>query len=228
MTSGTDIFIQSQLQEALADYHYLINKGYPEKGALKMVGDRYRLSGSFRTILYRGVASHARVNRLLKRITNNIDGHELAIDGYNVVFTLMNYKLGRHVFISLDGICRDAGSLFGKVRNQDLFKETLEQTIQYLSIRKLLFVQFFFDAPVSFSREHANYTENLLHDFSIPGCVKVVKNADLELVNANSQIVCTSDSEILENTKQPICDLPYQLITYYYAPRLLDLTSLLE
>jgi hypothetical protein len=43
-----------EFTSACRDYFYLIDKNYPERGSLKIVGDRYRLSGDQRTILYRG------------------------------------------------------------------------------------------------------------------------------------------------------------------------------
>lgn len=101
--------LQSDIFEhGLKDYFYLINRGYPEKGSLKLVGDRYKLSKEFRTILYRGVcSSESSANRSRKII--NVADSELMIDGYNVLFTLLNYRLGRFVFISTDSLCRDAG-----------------------------------------------------------------------------------------------------------------------
>ena len=42
---------------ACKDYAYLINRNYPERGTLKLVGDRYRLTRDQRTILYRGISS---------------------------------------------------------------------------------------------------------------------------------------------------------------------------
>jgi hypothetical protein len=39
---------------ACHDYYYLLNRHFPERGVLKLVGDRYRLDGDQRTVLYRG------------------------------------------------------------------------------------------------------------------------------------------------------------------------------
>ena len=42
---------------AAHDYRWLLDRGYPDQGALKLVGDRYRLSRTGRAVLYRGVFS---------------------------------------------------------------------------------------------------------------------------------------------------------------------------
>jgi hypothetical protein len=51
----TDSVNQPRFAEAISDYYFVLNKGYPKKGILKFVGDRYNLTGSLRTILQRGV-----------------------------------------------------------------------------------------------------------------------------------------------------------------------------
>jgi hypothetical protein len=113
-------------EKAVRDYYFLMDNKYPNKGSLKLVGDRYRLTGDERTILFRGVASSQKNIERQKRVAINFSNQKLLLDGYNIVFTLMNYFLGRIVFISSDGFCRDAGSLFGKIRNQSLFYQALQ------------------------------------------------------------------------------------------------------
>jgi hypothetical protein len=38
---NSSLLNKKSFQNGLADYFYLIDRGYPEKGALKLVGDRY-------------------------------------------------------------------------------------------------------------------------------------------------------------------------------------------
>ncbi len=218
---------QSAFTDAITDYFYLLNRGYPEKGSLKIVGDRYCLSGDMRIVLYRGIAAKEKIISRQERITDTIIGKEIHIDGYNVLFTLLNYKLGRLVFISSDNICRDAGSLFGKIRKQKDFITTLIQLVNYLALVKPSYVRIFFDSPVSFSQDHRLMADNLLFDKGLDGDVQVVRSADYELKQVTNGIICTSDSAIIDQTKNPVADLSFHLIHHYYKPELLNLSNLL-
>jgi hypothetical protein len=224
----TDSVNQPRFAEAITDYYFLLNKGYPKKGILKIVGDRYNLTGSLRTILQRGVWSKSEnISRAL-RLTNNIANQELVIDGYNVVLTLLNYKMGRPVFVSTDSFCRDAGSLFGKIRNQKTFSEIVIQIIDFLSEVNQPYFQIFLDTPVSYSAEHAMLTENLIEKKKLMGSVHLVKSADNAIKELNSGIICTSDSNIIDSTQNPICDLAFLALQQYYTPELLDIRKLIE
>jgi hypothetical protein len=91
-----DLLNSDEFNNALLDYFYLIDRNFPEKASLKLVGDRYRLVSELRTLLYRGICSEKKASDRRKRITNNREGL-LIIDGYNVLFTLLSYRLGRFV-----------------------------------------------------------------------------------------------------------------------------------
>ncbi len=45
------------LQEAAEDFRYLLNRGYPRKATLELVGNRYGLTFDERHLLHRGVFS---------------------------------------------------------------------------------------------------------------------------------------------------------------------------
>lgn len=224
----TDSIDQPGFAEAFADYYYLLNKCYPEKAILKLIGDRYQLSGKLRTILQRGV--WAEQNNLLRgqRITHKLNYQELIIDGYNVIFTLLNYKMGRPVFISTDNFCRDAGSLFGKIKKQELFKQALIQIIEVLVTLKPDYVHFYFDQPVSFSAEHKLLTEKILTEKQIPATVHLVKSADSAIIHLSDGIICTSDSNIIDRTKNSIADLSLLAIQHFYKPDLLNLRLFID
>ena len=73
-------FSETRFEHALADYFYLIDRGYPEKGSLKLVGDKYKLETVYRTVLYRGVCSQLKTASREQKLTHQI--HEpLVMDG---------------------------------------------------------------------------------------------------------------------------------------------------
>ncbi len=140
---------------ACKDYAYLINRNYPERGTLKLVGDRYRLTRDQRTILYRGISSAEKSVLRKAKLVKEIEGKTLAIDGYNVLFSLLNYRLGRFTFISTDDVLRDAGSLHGKLKDEEMFIDCIKILAKHLSAMHPSQVDVFLDSPVSHSERHA-------------------------------------------------------------------------
>jgi hypothetical protein len=224
----TRAFNQPEFIHAITDYYYLLNNGYPEKGTIKLIGDRYSLSGEMRTLLFRGIAT--RKNNLSRQFkkTSDLQGKDLIIDGYNVLLTLLNYKLGKLVFISTDGFCRDAGSLFGRIKNQKSFEQVLEQLFEFLSGLKPYFVRIYFDSPVSFSGEHKCLAERIMNEKTIAGEVQTVHSVDSEIIKNKDGIICTSDSAVIDNTNNRVADLALLLIRNFYKPQLLNLSFMLS
>ena len=92
--SDSPIDLNSEIiKNSVKDYFYLINRKYPEKGSLKIVGDHYKLTRDERTILYRGISSFDLASKRQVRITKQIQKKKIIIDGYNVIFTLCKLSL---------------------------------------------------------------------------------------------------------------------------------------
>lgn len=211
----------------LKDYYYLINRHFPERGTLKLVGDRYRLSGDERTILYRGIADNQKAEARQKRLNGNIRNSNLIIDGYNVLFTLLNYRLGRIVFISNDNIVRDAGSLHGKLRNEKLFLESIDLLFKYLHAEKPATVNIFIDSPVSNSSCHSRLINDKITGCGLTGSCEIVKSADYHVKAHGEGIIATSDTAIIDHTNLQVTDLPGLILQKYFEADLLDLNRLL-
>src|SRR4030042_200150 len=84
------MLLSDGLQKAAQDFRYLLNRGYPRKAALELVGNRYQLISENRHLLHRGVFSvRDSKRRLRKKIPLKIiKNRNLAIDGYNVIITI--------------------------------------------------------------------------------------------------------------------------------------------
>jgi hypothetical protein len=215
-------------KKAMVDYFYLIDKKYPEKGSLKLVGDRYKLTGDERTVLYRGIASKLKSHDRNTRITCNIENKHLVLDGYNILFTILNYLMGRFVFISSDGLCRDAGSLFGRIRKQTLFFDALQLLAAFLEMNRPASVCIYYDSPVSFSGEHRIFTERLLTEKNINASVRVKHSADHEIKKETKGIVCTSDSAIIDHANLPVADLPLAILKLNYKAEFFNIRKFLD
>ena len=93
---------RTNFREAIVDYRYLRNRGFPEKACLKIVGDRYRLSRIERNSLFRGVVEDT---KRMQRIAKLMSAHDLrydrlGIDWYNVLLTVESYLRGTPVFVA--------------------------------------------------------------------------------------------------------------------------------
>ena len=222
----TEHLTNELFHQALADYFYLMNRGYPEKGALKLTGDRYKLATDMRTLLYRGVTSIENSSKRCVRLVD-VPINPLIIDGYNVLFTLLNYRLGRLVFIGADNFCRDTGSLFGKIRNEKLFEDCASLLADYLKDLQVADIVLYLDEPVSFSRKH-QYMINLeLKKHNCQGRVELVHSADRAVLMHGPGTIATSDSTVLDNSENPLFDLPRKILEAKFNPALFNLYDLL-
>jgi hypothetical protein len=208
--------------KAVIDYFYLLERGFPGKGALKLVGDRYSLQSELRALLYRGVSatviSEHRSNRIIQEPLS-----PLIIDGYNVLLTLFNYRLGHFVFISTDSICRDTGSLFGKIRNDILFADCMSLLCDFINQFKNLETIIYLDEPVSNSAIHKKILQSKLKESQITADVKLPHSADKKILMHTQGTIASSDSELIEQTVLPVLDIPHQILIHKFNADLFDL-----
>ncbi len=216
---------------AISDYKYLLNRGYPEKASLKLVGDRYRLDRTARNCLFRGVVKkEISKTRKYKLVPAKAVKHSsIGIDWYNVLITVESYLKGNLLFISEDGILRDSAGVHGSYKRNDITERAIEiiaGALSYLSPGK---IDIFLDAPISHSGEMGTHIKEKLEEKNLPNItVKVLKSADYPLKSYQG-IVATSDSVIMDNVSR-IFDLPRYALRRefnYLAPRLntLEITT---
>lgn len=206
-----------ELRKAKEDYFALLSKGYPEKASLKLVGDHFSLDTIQRMILFRGVAPVGSAQKRKERLLQSVSGKALAVDGYNVLFTIHNYLLGMPVFISNDGIVRDAGGSYGRVGNDAVFETAMKKFAASLSVTEASSVSVFLDSPVSHSGRHKEELEILLSEQGIPFSVSVVKSADFMLKLQKSLVITTSDSAVIDKTETQVFDLARFIIDRYFS-----------
>lgn len=212
---------------ACKDYAYLVNRNYPEPGMLKLVGDRYRLTRDQRTILYRGISSVEKSALRKSKRVNEIAGKTLAIDGYNVLFSLLNYRLGRFTFISTDDFLRDAGSLHGKLAHEDMFEDCITILAKHLSAMHPSHVDVFLDSPVSHSERHAGILTDIFHEYALQTRCRVIRSADYGMKHLPFDVLATSDSVIIESAGTGVVDLPRFILEKQYNAELVKIADLL-
>lgn len=212
---------------ACRDYYYLIDRHYPERGVLKLVGDRYRLGGDQRTVLYRGISSRERSALRKSLLVSEITGMNLAVDGYNVLFTLLNYRMGKIAFISTDHFMRDAGSLHGRLSDERTFAECVVQLAAFLILRQPARVDVYLDSPVSHSEQHAHLIRERFQKVGLVTDCHVIKSADWALRRRQEGIIATSDTAIIDKSKVPVYDLSREVLFWHYKREFPELGRLI-
>ena len=218
------------LAPAVRDYRLFLERGYPESTLKKVVGDRHRLSGEERLILFRGVATEETDRSRNRKILSpdELSGKPLAVDFYNVAFTILNYRLGRPVFRATDGYLRDAGALHGRLGRESRLDWVLTPLIETLLSYGPGEVVFYLDSPVSHSGDHARSLKQICARYGRPHWrAEVVPSADYPLRRNRSALIATGDSAIIDECTTGVVDLAALVLKERFDLQPPDLASLL-
>jgi hypothetical protein len=207
-------FLKSRnLQKASEDFRYLLNRAYPRKAALELVGNRYQLTSDQRHLLHRGVFSDVDAkSRQKKKISpHQIRGYDLVIDGYNVLITIEAGLLGRPLVLGDDGFIRDISGLSGNFRKTEGTEKALRLVLDVLKRIKPVRTFFLFDSPISRSGELAQEVRNRLKNGKLPGDAMAVRVPEKILIGFPGMIA-TSDTAIIDRSKR-VVDLAGYIIS---------------
>jgi hypothetical protein len=213
-----------------------LDRGYPDTASVKIVGDRYRLAKEERVMLFRGLAptEKARGRRAKlavptpsgEPVAESSAAGELHIDGYNVLFTLLNYRQGKGLFISSDGYLRDAGGVHGRFADRDLFYDLARELFAFLLDRGFSALSVYLDSPVSHSAEHAVFIRERLSAEGLSGDCRLCASADYCLKAARPSLAATSDTAIIDAVDGRIYDLARDFLEARYGAEFLRLDLL--
>ncbi len=193
------------LQQAAEDFRYLLNRGYPRKAALELVGNRYGLTFDERHLLHRGVFSDADSKARRKRIVSikAIQNKDLAIDGHNVLITVEAGLSGRPLILADDGFVRDISGLSGSFKKTEMTEKALRLIVTLLKKWKPRHTLFLFDAPISKSGILAQEMRALLKKENLPGDAMAVNVPEKILIGFQG-VVATSDTAIIDRSEKVI------------------------
>jgi len=200
------------LQKAAQDFRYLLNRGYPRKVTLELVGNRYGLTFDERHLLHRGVFSSAASQmRKNKRISiKEIRDKDLAIDGHNVLITIEAALFGRALVLADDGFIRDISGLSGSFTKSKITETATQLLLTVLKKWKPRKTLFLFDAPISMSGKLAEEIRDRLNQANLPGDAMAVKVPEKILIGFPG-MVATSDTAIIDRSKR-VLDLAGYII----------------
>jgi hypothetical protein len=190
------------LQNAAEDFRYLLNRRYPRKPALELVGNRYGLTFDERHLLHRGVFSSkdSQARRKKKISIQGVRNKDLAIDGHNVLITIEAGLSGRPLVLGDDGYVRDISGLSGSFKKTKRTEEAIQFIIRTLKQWKPRKTLFLLDAPISMSGKLAEEIRDRLKQENLLGDAMAVKVPEKILIGFPG-VVATSDTAIIDQSK---------------------------
>ena len=193
------------LQKAAEDFRYLLNRGYPRKASLEIVGNRYGLTFDHRHLLHRGVFSDSDSESRRKKIISikEVQNKDLAIDGHNVLITLESGLSGRPLILADDGFVRDISGLSGSFKKTEMTEKAINWIVTFLKKWRPRHTLFLFDAPISKSGILAQELRALLKKESLPGDALAMKVPEKILIGFQG-VIATSDTAIVDRSEEVI------------------------
>ena len=194
---------QKLLRSAAEDFLYLLDRDYPRRAALQLVGNRYNLDALHREVLHRGVFARAeareRRDRLLE-IERLVDS-KLLVDGHNVLITVESGLAGRLLIAANDGVIRDVAGVSHRYRISTLTNEAIDTIFQILQKYPPKETLFFLDAPISQSGELAAALRSALKSWNLSGDAQALKVPEIQLIGGEG-VVASSDSAVLDGVQR--------------------------
>ncbi|MDH5493470.1 MAG: DUF434 domain-containing protein [Myxococcales bacterium] len=197
------------LRAAVADLAWLLSRGYAERSALKLVGDRHRLRARQRAAVLRSTCTDAaREARCRSRISIEALAGTVHVDGFNAIIICESALGGGPVFVGRDGASRDIASVHGTYRRVEETRGAIEGLGELLAPADE--VVFWLDRPVSNSGRLRALLLELAAQRGWAWRVHLAVDPDRELMDCEG-IVATADALILDGGV-PWIDLPGALI----------------
>jgi hypothetical protein len=215
----------SDLRLALADFSLLLTKGYADKSALKLVGDRFSLTERQRLAVMRSACSDQKLaSRSQRRIElKDIAGQSIAIDGYNVLITVEAAMSGGIIFKGRDGCYRDLASIHGTYRKVTETIPAVQLIGEFLKEAGMAKALWLLDSPVSNSGRLKTLIRELAEKNHWDWDIRLLISPDAELKKTDA-VVASSDSIVLDDCKRWL-NLSAEIITRKIPPaKVIDLT----
>lgn len=189
-----------RLRAAYEDLNWLLSRGYAERSAGTLVGDRYTLTERQRIAVRRSACADGDLQR--RRATEVRPGcpdfsSAVEIDGYNVLTTVEAALAGGVVLVGREGCYRDMASMHGnfkKVAETDRAIDLIGQTLAHWGFQEAIW---YLDSPVSNSGRLKQTLLEIARAKTWNWQVHLVPDPD-KILSVSPGIVATADSAILD------------------------------
>lgn len=193
---------QAKIMEALNDLSFLLTRGYGERSALALVGNRYRLNVRQQKAL-RGMA--ASQEQVVKRNSSRLNladlsGKSIFVDGFNQIILLESLLSGAWLFQGLDGYYRDLSGIHGTYKRVSQTEEALQLILEFFKESQLASMHWYFDQPVSNSGRMKKMIDDVAEKYQVNWTAELVYNPDQSLIQSG-EIILSSDAYVLDHAK---------------------------
>lgn len=188
-----------RLRAAVRDYSWLLERGYAETSALKLVGDRFLLTQRQRMAVMRcSCSDQALARRRARQVEREaLRGEVLLLDGYNVLTTVEAALAGGIILLARDGCYRDIASMHGTFRVVEETAPALRLVGSFLSELGVRGCVWYLDSPVSNSGRLKGIAGALAREHGWDWRIELVLSPDAVLSEAPG-IIATADSVVLD------------------------------
>lgn len=190
--------------DAVIDVRYLLERGYPQKGAVSFVCNHYRLDEEARHLLSRVVLAKAISEKRKAKFLpcDEIKGNNIVIDGYNILIG-MESILEKKAYLCDDGVIRDIKGTFRNYKDSESTEAAIDTLLQFLKENKPDYVCFLLDSQISRSGLLAKKLREKLSDFGLKGDASTSKHVDYDLKNSKD-IIASSDGVIIDTAEKVV------------------------
>ncbi len=184
--------------DAVIDVRYLLERGYPQKGAVSFVCNHYRLDEEARHLLSRIVLAKAISEKRKAKFLpcDEIRGNNIVIDGYNILIG-MESILEKRAYLCDDGVVRDIKGTFRNYKASESTEAAIDTLLQFLKENNPAYVCFLLDSQISRSGLLAKRLRKKLNDFGLRGDARTSKHVDYDL-KSSKYIAASSDGVIID------------------------------
>ena len=189
----------ARLRQAVDHLCWLLSRGYVTPSALKLVGDRHRLTARQRAAVARCACSDADLVRRRERrvAAETLNGRPLWVDGYNVLTTVEAALAGGVILAARDETHRDMAAMHGSYRKVSETLPALDLIGRALSSLGVSQCTWYLDRPVSNSGRLKQIILSMATENGWPWAVELVADPDAILSDSDCT-VATADSGILD------------------------------
>ncbi len=193
------------LYEAGKDFLLLLDRGYPRKGSLDLVGSRHQLDTIHRNLLHRGIFSKRESNLRKERLVSieRIRGANVALDGYNVIITLESALKDLPLIYANDGVIRDVAGVSSGYKTSEATERALDLIFNLLYNLEPIYTLILLDSPISLSGVFALNLREIMKERRLNGDALAVKVPERHLKDFDG-IVATSDSALINQSRQVV------------------------
>lgn len=197
----------ARIREAAIDLRYLLGRGYAQKSAIALVGDRAQLVRRQRQMLMRAVSSPENAAAIRARTVppEALAGAHLLIDGYNVLITVETAINHGPLVRSDEGFLRDLSEVHGAYRENESTAQAIALLRSLLEDHAPAKLELYLDRPISFS---ARFAERLRGELGAAALIELADSADaalkLRMDAEPSAILASADGALLARAHRAI------------------------